>query len=150
MIFDTIGNLSTYRGISKNLDTAIDYLLSTDFDKVEDGKYEVDSREVHVAISTYDTKVEADAKTETHNNYIDIQYIIAGEECMKYAPKSECTPYVAYNSEKDVEFFTSDDMVELVVSTGKYAIFFPQDAHKPAYHHSVHNVRKVLVKIKIN
>ncbi|MBO5925274.1 MAG: YhcH/YjgK/YiaL family protein [Clostridia bacterium] len=150
MIFDKIDNLSTYRGISKNLDTAIEYLLNTNFEKVADGKYEVDGREVHVTISTYETKVEADAKTETHDNYIDIQYIIEGEECMKYAPKSECLPLVPYNSDKDVEFFTCEEMLELKVSAGKYAIFFPQDAHKPAYNHETTKVRKVLVKIKIN
>ena len=150
MIFDTIDNLSTYRGISKNLDTAIDYLLSTDFGEVIDGKYEIDGREVHVNISTYETKVEQDAKTETHDNYIDVQYIVEGEECMKYAPRTECANLTEYNVDKDVEFYTCQNMTEIVVGAGKYAIFFPQDAHKPAYHYQKTKVRKVLVKIKVN
>ena len=41
MIFDTLKNLENYKGISKNLDAAIDFIVGTDFQKSSEGKTDV-------------------------------------------------------------------------------------------------------------
>ena len=41
MIFDTLGNIEKYKGISANLDQAIDFIMQTDFSKSETGRTDV-------------------------------------------------------------------------------------------------------------
>ncbi len=66
MIYDTMDKLGSYKGISKNLDTAIAYLAANKLDKLEAGKHPVDGDKVIVLAQTYETKAAAVSKHETH------------------------------------------------------------------------------------
>ena len=46
MITDALQNLDRYRGLHKNFDTAIDFLKSTDLEKLPDGRTVVDGDHV--------------------------------------------------------------------------------------------------------
>ena len=91
MIFDTKENLAAYKGLGKNYEKAIDFLLNNDLEKLEAGKYEIDGKEVYASVQEYTTLPWEEAKFETHEHYTDIQYIIKGDEVMGYAPKADLT-----------------------------------------------------------
>ena len=50
MICDTLQHLTRYKGLCKNLDTAIDYLLTHDPASLPLGRTEVDGEEVFLSL----------------------------------------------------------------------------------------------------
>ncbi len=44
MILDHINNIKNYKGISKNMDTAIEYILENELSDLDVGKYAVDEK----------------------------------------------------------------------------------------------------------
>ena len=135
MIYDTIKNLSSYKGISKNLDAAIDYLTKNDISKLADGKYPVvGSDTVIVQVSHYETKAVAETKFEAHKKYMDIQFVLEGREGCYWIPFEGLKEDEPFNLERDIGFYryTGRDMTCFPLEPGKFAIFFPHDSHRPA------------------
>lgn len=95
------------------------------------------------------TRSVADGKIEAHRNYLDIQYIVEGEETMGWAPLNTLTPKDAFNTEKDVGFYTgSVDFVR--IGAGHCYVVFPEDAHMPGvYLDQPCNIRKLVLKLKV-
>lgn len=83
---------------------------------------------------------------ETHNDFIDIQIPLSGEEVMGYMPRTDL-PEAAYNAEKDITFYEGLATDYLTVKPGMFAIFFPEDAHAPGV--TPDGVRKVIVKVRV-
>lgn len=85
MIYDTLEHAGQYRGLSGNLAKALDYLTGTELETVEAGRVEIDGERVFALFQSYETKPEND-RPEAHRKYIDIQYLIEGEELIGVAP----------------------------------------------------------------
>ncbi len=81
-------------------------------------------------ISEYETKTESEGKLEAHRKYIDVQYVIEGEELMGYAPLGNQQILEPYKEENDIIFYTVEKSFTKV-SAGMFAIFFPTDVHMP-------------------
>lgn len=146
MILDNISNIKKYKGIHKGLDKAIDYILSNDISNVEAGKQIIDGDNLYFISQEYDTKTYEDGKLEAHKKYIDIQYVISGEEYIGYNNISDLKVTTDYIEEKDVTFYEKDcDMHRL--STGDFAIYFINDAHMPGVNDKTEKVKKVVFKI---
>ena len=113
----------------------------------EAGKYEIVGKDLYAMVQCYDTK--ADARFETHERYIDIQFMVNGRERVLWCEKDGMTPSCDYNPEKDAQFFEdSGNAVEFLLTSGRFAIFFPSDAHKPALTvNDAEPVEKIVVKI---
>lgn len=149
MILDQLTNIESYNGISKNLDTAIAYLLKTDLSEFEVGKYEIDGSDVFVMIQEYDTKAVADGALEAHRDYIDIQYIISGSEFIGYAPINTLETVVEYDASKDAMVLKGKcDLSAL--TAGTFAIYFPQDGHMPGVNDDTNKVKKAVFKVKVS
>ena len=89
---------------------------------------------------------------EAHREYIDIQYLISGEEKICCAPLEYLKEKAAYNTEKDVAFYDEADVKpqELLLGNGYFAILYPQDGHMPQLCvKEPMAVKKVVVKVKI-
>ena len=152
MILDNAKNIDFYRtlGIEGRYAKAIDFLKSHDLATLEDGKYEIDGKDVYANVTAYTTIPWEEAKYEAHEHYTDIQYVIEGSEVMTYAPAHEMTVKTPYNPDKDVVFFeNTTDGLQVVVKAGQYLIFNPWDAHKPkSANGAPAPIKKVIVKIK--
>ena len=86
---------------------------------------------------------------EAHGQYLDIQYIVKGQEVMGYAPLSACTPAGDFNTEGDCGMY-SGDFQFLTIGEGMCYVAFPEDAHMPGRHLEVPNdFVKVVVKLKV-
>ena len=152
MIYDTLDTLGSYKGISRNLDTAIAYLMSNDLAKLEVGKHPIDGDKVIVLVQSYETKTATVATYETHRKYIDIQLILEGQETCYYAPRGTLELSEAFNEEKDAGIYRNPAKgeVSLPLILGVFALFFPQDAHKPSCDlDGKHTNRKIVVKIAV-
>src|SRR5579862_2731121 len=105
MIFDKIENSVVYENISPLIKRAFDYLKHTDFSDMAIGKHTIDGDEIYAILQEYDTKNDADAKLEAHRKYIDVQYIISGEELIGVLPLTNQTTCKEYDAENDYALY---------------------------------------------
>jgi YhcH/YjgK/YiaL family protein len=148
MILDSLQNSKMYEGLHPKFKQAFDYIKTTDFSKQEIGKIELDGNKLVVIFAEGIGKTIQEAKMETHKQYIDIQVPYTSVETMGYIPTVDLkNPTVAYNSEKDIAFFSDKATAFISVHPGQFAIFFPEDGHQPAIGDGP--FRKIIVKVKV-
>ena len=152
MIIDKLENARFYYELGENFKKAFDFFINTDIKSLENGKYELDGENLYVSVQDYETKSEEDGKFEAHQKYIDIQFIITGEEKLGYENIKNCTPTTKYDEEKDIVFLknTKPSNEFAKATEGTFLIFMPQDAHMPCI--SINQpayVKKAVAKIKI-
>jgi len=149
MILDKIENASLYSSISKNLKAGFDFLQNTDLQNLAPGKYEITGNEVFALVSEYESKEHADCRLEAHRDYADIQLIVSGRELIGFAQLKNQTVTSEYNPDKDIIFF-SGDTTQLILEAGTFAVFYPQDVHRPCMQlNGPEKVKKVVIKLKI-
>jgi YhcH/YjgK/YiaL family protein len=150
MIIDKIENAHLYKELSKRIEKAFEYIKATDLKKINPGKYEIDGENIFALISEYKTKSEQEGKLEAHRKYIDVQYVISGEEKMGYVPLNGQQILEPYKEENDIIFFTGDKSFTKV-SSGMFAIFFPEDVHMPGITTKESlSVKKLVIKVRTN
>lgn len=150
MIYDKINNIETYAGISEDIRVGLEYLREVKPD-IAVGMYQVSPR-VKAIVSEYETKIVNENGYEAHRDYIDIQYLIRGEEVINSLPLEYLKETKPYDKEIDAAFYEEEEVKpqELLLGNGYFAILFPQDAHMPCL--SVNEsmqVKKVVVKVEI-
>jgi biofilm protein TabA len=150
VILDIIKNYKHYEKMSPLIAKALQIAAQTDFEKLQDGKYEVDSDKLFYIVQRYKTKPPAD-KIEAHRKYIDIQLLVKGSERIGYASANGLEQAVEYDGEKEVEFFRAPkDITFLNMTKGYFAIFCPSDAHMPGCQmNEPGDVIKVVFKVKV-
>lgn len=135
-----------FRGkLDKKIVEGLDYLVSTDFSAIEDGKYVIND-DMYMNVQTYETKT--DALYEAHRCYADIQYMIEGCEKIGVTPYSSCSTEIEYDSEKDIEFLNGQGRY-YELKTGEYMVLYPEDAHKPSISDTKTKVRKAVLKVRV-
>lgn len=131
-------------------DKAFEFLKNNDLSTLEIKRYDTDDGSLYATVSEYTTKNEEDARYEAHRKYIDIQYVINGQELIGLAPlANRLETLETYDPERDIEFLTVKGGVKLKAHPGRFFIFFPEDAHCPGMKDGENStVRKVVVKVK--
>ncbi len=148
MILDKIDNSNLYTTLSANIAKGFEYIKNTDLAKVDSGTYDI-GNSMKAIISEYDSKNEEDCKLEAHRKFIDIQFIIEGQEIIGYAPLKKQTPTIEYNDENDVVFY-KDEVTYTKIEKGMFAIFFPTDLHQPCMKNGNSTlVKKLVIKIPV-
>ena len=149
MILDRLENADLYKPINERLSIAFDFLRSMNFDIIDDGKIEIDGKNIFAGISEYHTKSSNESELEGHRKYIDVQYMIEGAELIGYSTLNDQKVSVEYNEENDIAFYKGKgDFFRL--TAGSFAVFFPDDLHQPCiFIDKPALVRKVVIKVKI-
>lgn len=129
---------------------AFQYLKTTDLANAGLGKTELDGENLFASVAEYYPKQREEVRYESHEKYIDIQYVIKGEEIMGITTRDQVTGDEAYNEEKDIAFFKSESGDYRHATSSNFLIFFPDDMHRPSITtgDSV-LVKKVVIKVKI-
>lgn len=88
---------------------------------------------------------------ESHRKYIDIQFILEGEECIDVLPIGDLAVTKAYRDEKDViKYADNPGGNRLRLRAGEGAVFFPEDGHMPGqFANATGVVRKTVVKVPV-
>jgi biofilm protein TabA len=150
MILDILSHRGRYRGIGSGIERALDYLAKTDFAALEDGKHPIETDEIYALVMSYDTEPESARSFEAHRRYLDVQCILSGREFIYWAPMEELTPKGEYSDEKDIVFLSGEARARLQLTPGSFAVFYPEDAHKPnCAWDGPQTMRKVVVKVRI-
>jgi len=151
MILDRIDNARLYVGLHARFSKAFEILTDKTLTKKKDGKYPVDGENIYYTIQRYTTKPLNEGKLEAHRKYIDIQFLLMGQEILGYAPLKGLTIAQEYNPAKDIAFFnTPKDITKIKLEPVLFCILFPDDAHLPCLQLAgPQEVRKVVIKIRL-
>ena len=106
MILDSLENSKRIECIHPLFKQAFDYVKSTDFSKMEDGKYDIADAGFTVSIASLFGKEKSEAAIETHKKFIDIQFPLLGVEKIGWKPGDQLLEEsVPYNEEQDIAFY---------------------------------------------
>jgi YhcH/YjgK/YiaL family protein len=148
MILDLLENAHRYWALKEGFAKAFEFLSRPDLQELPVGKYEIDDERIYAMVAKEPGRRKEDALLETHEKYIDIQFILAGTDTMGWKPKSLCRqPTEEYDQTRDIQFFADKPDAWLATESGAFAIFFPEDAHMPLI--SSGQIHKVVVKIAV-
>ena len=146
MITDTLTNLEKYKGMHKNLDTAIDFIQNHSLAELENGKHVVDGENVFVNVMDADLRNVEVAKFEFHYRYADLQIDLTGSEGWEWS--DEESEKETYDPSGDVGFQMADTKSYGVIGDGRFVLFVPGELHKPGIVTKVSSsVHKAVVKI---
>jgi biofilm protein TabA len=150
-----------YVGSVKNLDKerkilplplikGLEYLQRTDFSRTEIGKYEIEGSQIFALVQEQQSGPKSDRRPEAHIKYIDIQYVIEGNDVIGFGLPdlaNEITEDLL--TEKDCVFYKNIKAeTDLVLTPGMYAIFFPEEVHRPNCQYGKSGkLRKVVIKV---
>ena len=132
---------------------ALDYLASTDFDKIDAGRYPIKGDLIYAQVLDLETKDKSAILPEVHRKYLDVQYLHAGKERMGVTPDLGDNPIAQdYDAERDILFYTDvQNEVELIMRPGNFAVFFPEDIHRPGCADGqAAKIRKIVVKVAVS
>jgi biofilm protein TabA len=146
MILDVLDNSDRYLALHKGFIKAFAFLRRADLKDLPMGRYEVDGDRVYAMVATEAGRRKEDALLEAHEQYIDIQLVLAGVDEMGWKATLTCTqPSGAYDREADVRFFADAPDAWIATHPGAFVIFFPEDGHMPLISSAA--IHKVVVKI---
>lgn len=148
MIIDKIENSDLYFSGGK-FGEAFDFIRNTDLYSLACGSYEIKGKEIYALVNEYNSKELSEGKVEAHKKYIDLQYVIRGEENIGYALKNNQDFLEPYNPEKDFILYKAD-VTLFPMKEGMFMILFPDDLHMPGIKlcESI-PVKKLVIKIAV-
>jgi len=148
MILDTLDNAAKYAGLINGLSEGFGFLDQPGLAELPEGKYDILGDRVYAMVSRCEGRPAESGQMEGHRKYIDLQYVISGDESMGWAPREGLANSVEYNEEGDSELFEGAPVSIVNVSPGSFALFLPSDAHLPLIGNGP--IHKVVVKVAIN
>ena len=113
------------------------------------GTHEIIGRDLSASVQEYDTLDRSAARFESHRQHVDLQYTLAGTEGIDWCPRGELQPDGPFRD--DVQFWLppATPFVTLVNAPGRFAVFFPSDAHRPKVRLADPHVRKLVIKVNM-
>jgi len=149
MLIDQLQNADRYSVLHPGFAGGFAFLRRADIAKLPDGRHEIDGERLFAIVSRTQGRGREQSLLEAHRRYIDVQFVIRGEDSIGWLPISDCQRVSSpYDADSDVELFFDRPATWLAVSPGTFAVFYPEDAHAPlATRGPVH---KAVVKIAVD
>jgi biofilm protein TabA len=146
-----LGHLNqTPFSLPEDVEKALHYLRNTEFTSLESGRYDIDGDNMFALVQDPITQSWDVGYPEFHAKYIDVQYLIEGEEVIGYLPtNSTLIPTINHLAEKDIAFVAQQmNETKLCLTAGMFAIFYPGELHRPCRTmHTDRQIKKVVIKI---
>ena len=115
------------------------------------GVTEVDGKALYINALAYETR-EAEPLYEAHRQYVDVMYLLEGEETVAYCPLESLDEITTpYDADGDALLGRSSAAPSRVAfKPGDVAIFFPEDAHCPGLRREAPaQVKKLIAKVRL-
>jgi YhcH/YjgK/YiaL family protein len=151
MILDRLENASLYTGYNPRMKAAFEFLQKHRDGNLADGEHEIDGRNCYAIVMDIATREQKDAVWEAHRKYIDIQYIVRGNERMGWAHLDNVKNDVTspYDNANDYELYKGNGSW-LDVQAGEFAVFGPTDVHAPIIRiNNCEKVKKIVIKVAV-
>jgi biofilm protein TabA len=112
------------------------------------GRYELDGERLFAIVQQMVTG--ENVRFEAHASYLDVQFLISGEEKISFLPKnSPATLLDDMLEQNDIAFYHCDQApCELVLHPGMFAVFAPGELHRPGIAVAAPQaIKKIVVKV---
>lgn len=144
--------LEEIREISVQVDAFLKKMFS---EALPDGRYYLENG-IYVNVESYITQKKEERKFESHKRYVDIQFILSGEENILVAPVQRLSVCEEYSVSNDITFYNAysckeGEIVHLTV--GQALLLKPEDGHMPCIRveeDTPTKVRKAVIKIPLS
>ncbi|MFS2223910.1 YhcH/YjgK/YiaL family protein [Pantoea sp. B65] len=136
------------------INQAINWIAETDLSALATGRYEIlPDNKMFCLLQEMNTEPAADRPAESHFNYVDIQYLLQGQESIGVARiHADNRITEDFAEERDIVFYenaVNESMIAL--EPGMFAVFFPHDVHRPCCQtHGTSAIRKLVFKIHLS
>jgi YhcH/YjgK/YiaL family protein len=149
MIFDVLANADRYASVHPLFAECFAFLRNTDVAALPLGRQPLGATGCTVIVGEAAPKTKEAARLEGHRVFIDIQYMVTGEEFIGYLPRAHC---------RELSDDVTNDFQELQGSAefqtlrpGCFAIYFPEDAHQPSIGTGAYTglIRKIVIKVPV-
>lgn len=148
MIIDSLKNSSKIEGLNPYFKKVFDYVKTHDLMSAEPGRIVIDGDNAYINVVQVKGKDKADAVIETHNQYIDVQILLKGEESFAWKARESLKKEKGeYSVSDDISFYSDEAKLYFTLSVGEFAIFFPEDGHAPCIGKG--EIKKLIAKVRV-
>lgn len=150
MYSDSIYNDYRYDLNEAKFQTAVEFINRKDLTEIPVGLTVLENG-VTASVQEYTTMAPAELPFETHDKFLDLQYVVKGEEIIQVVPREILETKTVYDADKDIEFYKEPNVTGGVyLKAGHYTILSPNDAHKPrCIAEKPEFVKKIVLKIPV-
>lgn len=134
--------------LNERINTAMTYIKNIDKNYLKPGIYNVNDW-LHYYVKEYDTKERIDCILESHKKYIDIHYIVSGEEIIEIGSCDELEIEKAYFAEEDITIYHKNDkMNKILMVANTYILVHPNNAYMGGIQtNDKCHITKIIVKV---
>lgn len=152
MVLTTKEQLKFYTSLNPYFEKAFAALAELEKEEFVKGRHEVDGSNIYINALEYDTKNIEDAKMEAHRAYIDVMWMVSGEEIIGVVPSDELTEITKEYDPKGDAFLAKLPAAYTPVrmKPNSVCILFPEDGHAPCMDaDKKDHVRKLIAKVRV-
>ena len=150
----THGDLKNWKSIPgvKGFEAAFEFLERKTLPDVPVGKHAIEGEQVYALVQKLPSRAAETAQFESHRKYIDLHYLVSGQEITGFAPADSLKLAVAYDESKDVILYAiPPQYTQIEMKPGRFAIYHPGQAHLPNCHfQGPHDLHKVVIKVHVD
>ena len=150
MIVYKLADFAKNPNLSPKIRKAVDFLMKPETASLPDGTYQIDGRRIYAQVQTYQTVEPKKILFEAHRKYIDIQYVLEGQEVINCLNLEDLEIVRPYDEKFDICFGIAkmSACVQLKMTPGDITVLFPEHAHAPKLPmFGSHKVKKIVVKV---
>ncbi|MEA8845350.1 N-acetylneuraminate anomerase [Escherichia coli] len=114
------------------------------------GRYELQGDNIFMNVMTFNTQSPVEKKAELHEQYIDIQLLLNGEERILFGMAGTARQCEEFHHEDDYQLCSAiENEQAIILKPGMFAVFMPGEPHKPGcVVGEPGEIKKVVVKVK--
>ncbi|MFA5341202.1 MAG: YhcH/YjgK/YiaL family protein [Clostridia bacterium] len=150
MINGNIEGIGIPSGLDDKISKALEIMRCLN-EKSPLGKVKISEDDFYYTVMEVQVNPLSEIKFEMHKKYIDIHYLIKGNEMIGVANGRKLGTLIPYEEEKDCAFCKDGNIVSTIaMEEGDFCVIYPYEAHKPGgMYNEFCKIKKAVFKIKI-
>ena len=149
MISDALNSLPS-AGLHPVLQQALTLAIAANPQEKTPGRYALQGENIFMNVMHFTTQSPEQKKAELHQQYIDIQMLLSGEERILFGMTDSARQCEEVHIEDDYQLCSQiADEQAMVLKPGKFVIFMPGEPHKPGcVVQTPMDIKKVVIKVR--
>ena len=149
MISDELRSLPS-AGLHPVLQQALTLAIAANPQEKTPGRYTLQGENIFMNVMQFTTQSPEQKKAELHQQYIDIQMLLSGEERILFGMTDSARHCEEMHVEDDYQLCSQiADEQAMVLKPGKFVIFMPGEPHKPGcVVQAPMDIKKVVIKVR--
>ena len=149
MMSDELRSLPS-AGLHPVLQQALTLAIAANPQEKTPGRYTLQGENIFMNVMQFTTQSPEQKKAELHQQYIDIQMLLSGEERILFGMTDSARHCEEMHVEDDYQLCSQiADEQAMVLKPGKFVIFMPGEPHKPGcVVQAPMDIKKVVIKVR--